>query len=210
MAATRISIDFSTHKYSDKDLVVTARNIAPKLSHNANFPSLNDVATQIDEKATILDGFLSKMIDGNKELTAQKNAARTDLEKLLRSTALKVEDLSEGDEVKLLSTGFALNKTRQDPVGILPQVENVRTKLGPYTGSLDLSWDVVEHAVMYEIRYTPAPRVANSVFQIITSSRRKMILDGLTVGQQYVIQVAALGTGNKRSWSVEVITPFVS
>jgi hypothetical protein len=210
MAATRISVDFSTHKYSDKELSVAASTVSTKLSDNVNFPTLKEVAAQIEEKTTTLDTFLSQMSDGNKEITAQKNAVRAELEKLLRSTALKVEDLSEGDEVKLLSSGFALNKSRQNPVGTLAQVQNVKAKLGTYSGSLDLSWDIVEHAVSYEVRYTPSPRVASSVFQISTCTRRKTLLEGLTVGLQYVIQVAAVGADTKRAWSVEITTPFVS
>ena len=77
---------------------------------------------------------------------------RVDLEEILRSIALNVQDISQSDEVKILSTGFDINR-KAAPVGVLGQVVNVQVNQSKIPGSLDVTWDVLEHAKSYILRY---------------------------------------------------------
>ena len=209
MGKKKVSIDFSTHNYSDKELAVQGQTVSENLTDNLNFPTLKDAATAIKAASDILYGYLANMATGNKQLTAEKNVARTNLENLLSTTALKVQDISGGDEVKILSSGFEINR-KPGPVGILDQVMNVQVKLGKTAGSLDVTWDVVNHAYSYEVRFTKNPKTDASVYISITSTKRKVTIENLTPGQTYIVQVAGIGSDPKRVWSVEVITCYVS
>ena len=209
MAKTKVSVDFSTHNFSDKELTVKAGTIADDLTDNPNFPTLAETAASIKTKNGIFADLLTKMADGNKQLTVDKNNARQQLENSLLSGALKVQDISEGDESKILSSGFDINR-KATQVGILDQVINVQIRQGKLTGSLEVSWDTVNHAYSYEIRYTKNPKTETSVFAHTTSTKHKILLEDLVPGQTYIVQVAGVGSDTKRVWSVEVISCYVS
>lgn len=205
----KVSVGFSTHNYSDKELNVKASTISDNLTNNPNFPTLGDTASLIKTKNETFGGLLTKMADGNKQLTAMKNNARTELELSLRGGALKVQDISGGDEVLILSSGYDYNR-KSSPVGILDQPLNVQVKLGKISGSLEMTWDVVNGAYIYEIRYTQNPKTDASVYSNLTSTKRKILIENLTPGQTYSLQVAGVGSDPKRVWSVEIISCYVS
>jgi len=92
----------------------------------------------------------------------------------------------------------------------LDQVINVQIKQGKLTGSLEVSWDTVNHAYSYEIRYTKNPKTETSVFTHTTSTKHKILLEDLVPGQTYIVQVAGVGSDTKRVWSVDVISCYVS
>ena len=209
MGTTKVSVDYSTHNYSDKGLSVKAKTIADDLTNNPNFTTLAETATLIRTKKTIFDDLLSKMVDGNKQTTVLKNNARADLESALKTGALKVQELSGGDEAIILSSGYDVNR-KGTPVGVLNQVVNVQIRPGNLSGSLEVSWDVVDHSYSYEIRYTQNPKTTASIYTNITSTKRKILIENLTPGQTYTLQVAAVGSDPRRVWSVEVISCYVS
>jgi len=209
MVKTKVSVDFSTHNYSDKELAVQGKTAGENLTDNPNFPTLQEAAAAIIAASAILLGYLANMATGNKLVTAEKKLARTNLEDILRATALKVQDISEGDEIKILSSGFLINKKRT-PAGTLDQVLSVQVKPGKVSGSLDISWDVVSNAYSYEIRFTSNPKSETPVYTSVTSTKCKVILENLIPGQTYIVQVAGIGADPKRVWSVEVITCYVS
>lgn len=209
MGKSKVSVDFSTHNFTDKELAVQGHTVSDNLDDNSNFPTLKEAATEIKSASDILNGYLASMATGNKQVTAEKKQARTNLEDILRATALKVQDISEGDEIKILSSGFLTNKKRT-PAGTLDQVVNVQIKPGKVSGSLNISWDVVSNAYSYEIRYTSNPKTDAPVYISITSTKSKVILENLIPGQTYIVQVAGVGSDPKRVWSVEVITCYVS
>lgn len=209
MAIAKVCSDFSTHNYSDKELSLKSKTIGDNLTDIPVFVSLAETAAAIKAKKIGFDDFLSKMQDGNKQITVLKNNARFDLESILKTGALKVQDISGGDEAIILSSGYDIAR-KGTPVGMLDQVVNLQIKLGKLSGSLEISWDVVDHAYSYEIQYTKNPKTDESVYTSITSTKRKILLENLIPGQTYSIKVAAVGSDPKRVWSVEVISCYVS
>lgn len=205
----KVSIDFSSHNYTDQDLCIKANTISGDLTNNPDFPTLAQDAVLIGQQSGVLIGFLAKMADGNKQLTIQKRAARADLEGTLRSVGFKVQDISGGDEAKILSTGYDVTQ-KPTPVGILDQPLNVQVSPGKISGTLEISWEVVDHAYSYEVRYTKNPKSDSTVYVTTTTTKRKTILTGLDAGQTYIVQVAGVGSDPRRVWSVEVVSCYVS
>lgn len=202
-------IDFSAHNYSDVELSVKARTIAKGIRNTPELSALEEQATEIENQDNVYARLLSQTVAGDRLTTAEKKAARKTLEKLLKSTGLKVQDISGGNEVIILSSGYDVPKKRT-PVGLLPQPEYVQVKQGYTTGSLDVSWKKVPGAYCYEIRYTIAPKTPDSLYSSITSTKHKATIDNLIPGQRYIIQVAGAGTFPQKVWSVEVVSIYVS
>ena len=138
-------------------------------------------------------------------MTIEKNQVRQELEDLLGSTAVKVQDISGGNELLILSAGFDL-KRKPAPVGLLERPANVTANPGPTRGSLEISWDVVPNAYIYELQYTEAPSSGDSKWMRISNTKHKMVIDNLVRGKAYAIQVAGAGSDPRRVWSDEIIS----
>ena len=209
MTKVKVSVDFSRHSYPDKSLNVKSSNIVENLTNNPNFPTLADKVAILKSKNDIFGEMLAKIEIGNKQMTAEKNNARVDLEDILRSIALNVQDISQGDDAKILSAGFDINR-KATPVGVLDQVVNVQVNQSKISGSLDVTWDVLEHAKSYIVRYAKYPISVENLYQYATSTKHKLAIDNLEKANKYIIQVAGVGAAPERVWSVEVVSCFVS
>jgi len=209
MKKVKISVDLSDHKFSDKDLTFKAEYILTCLTGNPNFPTLSDQLVDLKTKNDNFRSLLGQMEEGNRKITPEKNQAREDLEKILRSLAWKIQEISDGDETIIRSSGFEINRT-PSPVGVLEQPISVIVKQGPNSRSLLVSWNSVDHAISYEVRFTIAPLTGESVFTTVTATKCSTILVNLNLKESYLIQVAGVGSDPTRVWSVAVISGYVS
>lgn len=207
MVKIKIYIDFSTNRYSDSELLTKTASIETALLNNPHFASLARKLTVVTEKKDIFALALSKAANGTKQDTYDKNIARIPLETALGDLGLSVQEISGGDESLILESGFDLKKKRSS-VGELDPVKNLEVKAGMGHGVLDISWNVVEHALVYNLEYCEAPSSDTSAWIRITVSKRRFTIKDLTPGKAYVFRVAAVGTTPDLNWSEE-ITSFV-
>jgi hypothetical protein len=205
MPKAKVIVDFSTNRYSDLALKNKADNIVICLTDNPKFATLAPKTTQIKVQVDDFGSFLARMAQGNKQLTLAKNQSRSVLEDLLGSTATQVQDLSAGDEEIIISAGFDV-KRKPTPVGILERPDNVKANPGPTRGSLEISWNVVSGAYMYEIEYALNPETENSQREHTSTTKHKAVIEGLTRGQAYAVRVAAAGSDPGRVWSDAIIS----
>jgi hypothetical protein len=126
------------------------------------------------------------------ENTVQKASARTVLTGLLNRLARYVQSTADGDEVKLLSSGFTLARAWQR-FGILPAPENFNI-LPVYAGAINVSVKKTKGAKVYNFQYTPMPLTANSIWGSVTSTKIKATISNLESGKQYAFRVAAVGS----------------
>jgi len=209
MSKAKVTSGFSTNNYSDSDLHVKAGTIVDKLSVSRPFNSLADLVTEIRTQNDLFGEYLKRTQAGDRQVTVEKNNARFGLEGLLGKGALRVQDISGGDEALILSSGYEINQ-KKTAAGELDMPITVIVKQGVTSGSLDITWEVVPHAYSYEVRYTASPKTAGSVYLTQTTTKHKITIENLTPGTTYCIQVAGVGADPKRVWSVEVISCYVS
>ena len=205
MSKTKVILDYSTNRYSDSEFGVKTSTMATCLADNTDFPTLKDKAVEIKTQGDIYRGWLDRMPEGNKQVTLAKNESRKLVESILNDTGIKIQDLSGGDEKLILSTGFDVRR-KSTPVGELERIETVVAKAGSSRGSLEINWDVIPNAYLYEIEYTESPSSPTSKWIHLSTTKHKIIIDGLTRGQAYAIRVAAAGSDPKRVWSDEIIS----
>ena len=177
------------------------------MTGNVNYPTpvptLADIRTANDAYITSL----ARVENGSREDTVIKNTNRASLEVMLKALATYVQTASNGEEAIILSSGFDVNK-KPTTVGTLSKPENITVKQGANKGSVILNCDVVDSAQFYEFEYTNFPAVTDSLWIQKTSTKRNLLVDGLTSGKQYAFRVAAAGSNPSRIWS-EIITSFV-
>lgn len=173
------------------------------MTNNPNFPqpnpALGDISAANDNYLTALD----KVENGTKEDTVIKNNLRKVLELLLKSETDYVQQISLGDEAIILSSGFDVNK-KPSSVGPLDKPTGFSITVGVNKGSVVAACNVVNHASFYEFELTDMPVTPTSIWLKKTSTKHKLLIDGLTSGKQYMFRVAGAGSDPSRNYSDEI------
>lgn len=199
--------DFSSNRYTDTELSVMASHVVAEMTDNVNFPTPNPALQAITTANAAYIEALNKAVSGNREDIVIKNSCRKLIETLLKQETEYAQSASGGNEAIILSSGFEVAK-KPAPVGPLARATGIKVNAGTNKGSIMVDCDVVEHAAFYEYEYTDAPSTPNSIWLKKTSTKHKVLIEGLTSGKQYVFRVAGAGSDPSRNWSDE-ITSFV-
>lgn len=205
MSKSKIITGFS--KKSDSELDLKSQQITTQMTGNAYFatpiPTLVEVNTAESEFATSL----INSANGNTNDTATKNKKRKVLESLLHRLGLYVELTADGDEDKLFSSGYDLQKEKET-VGILPKPENLKVNNGVNPGSVKVSINSIAGADSYLCQFTEAPVTETSTWVVLPSTKATINIDGLTSGKKYAFKIAGVGADPTLVFT-DVITSFV-
>lgn len=195
----RVSMAFA--KFRDNRLGFFGRSVLLALTNNPHFPnlpvSLADLAAAVSDYS---DAFVKNRIGGY-VATAKKNQARAQLISVLRDEAHYVQSTAKNNLPALLSSGFTAIDRNTAPA---PLVRPVIKKLDNQVSTqLRLLVQRVPNARMYQVRW----KVGGGDWQDAGAytKARTMVLNNLTPGTVYVLQVRALGgsTGHG-DWSLAV------
>lgn len=204
MSKAKIVYSFGTNMYNDTELVSKTFQITDLMATNPEFDSLSQDVMGLKATNQNFESLVYRSGFGDRNIIGQKNSARNDTENLLGSIAIKVQTLCNGDELMMRNSGFDL-KRKSEPVGELDQPTNVIAIAGTRVGTIDVSWNVVPNAKMYEVTYTPYPITANSVWSWFTCSKHTATIENLPELTKYCIKVAGAGADPRRVWS-DIIT----
>lgn len=192
----------------DHDLLDTAQAVSDNLYNQPiynNPPDLVPPVSKADLDAAI-DLFgkaISKAENGGPVDTADKNAKREILVGYLRQLAGHVQQHHGNHLENILASGFYAVSTNRAPVPVAaPAIKAIHNG---NSGQLIVRVGAVRGARNYEIRYaalgpggTPGPWQNGGLH----SNSRAMLLNNLTPGTMYLIQVCAHGGGSSTSgWS---------
>jgi hypothetical protein len=174
---------------------------------NPNFPSPPFANTVLETARNEFLDAIDAQENGGKAATAEKNNKREALIVLLRQLAAYVQTASANDMAKLLSSGFnAVNMNRAQSPLDTPLIVEIMNGI---SGQLIVKVKPVKNAKSYEVRVAiVAPGGATGPFQIagVFTDSRQMIVEGLTPGTSYMVQVSAIGGSTGQSgWSDPVI-----
>jgi len=149
-----------------------------------------------------LDAAQAAMSQGGQDRTAVRNAAEAALNGMITQLKNYVNDVADGDVVKLTRSGFSLNKERQ-PSGLTPQMVITSVKPGPVSGSLDIVCQSVKDAKMYYLSYSEADNAGNpgTWTADVQFTKSKMLLGGLNPRKLYWVRVRALANQSLGAYS---------
>jgi hypothetical protein len=204
METPRLNIDFT--RFSDGDLLTEGETVIENMTGNTDFPTPTPDVPLVTKVVETYKTSLGKANGGTHADVLAKNAARTDVETTLAALAAYCNSQST-DPVALAGTGMTLAGTRSK-IGALSKPKGFTVAPGPNKGTVKLTVDKVENAAFYEFQFTSAPATAASSWQMRTSSKKTIIIDGLVSGTEYVFRVAGAGSDASRVYSDE-ITSFV-
>lgn len=203
METFKVIRDFSTSRYTDLELSAKATHVVEQMTGNAHFPTpVPQLETLTSNNANFIEA-LNKAVGGSKEDTVIKNNIRKMVETLLKRLADYVQITSDGDEAIILSSGFDVNK-KPTAIGPLPKATGLEVKPGDNKGTMLANCNVIPSASFYEFEYTEAPIAPNCIWIVKTTTKHRLLIEGLTSGKQYAFRVAGAGSDPSRNWSDEI------
>jgi Fibronectin type III domain len=195
----RVSLGFT--KLTDANAVPFSANLIVKLTGNAAFPNLPLTIAALTAQFTTYQNAVTAAVEGGKIAKVVRDAAREVLETSLRAIAAYVQSVAGQDLTVLLSSGFeAVNNSRtQTP---LETPSFVKIEHGNTT-QLFVSVTTIPNARSYEIQAKTA--TGNWQTVSVVPQSRNIVLDKLTPGAVYDLQVRAIGGSTGSSlWSAPV------
>lgn len=203
MKTIKVSNDFSYRKFSDLELRRRAHHVIKNMTGNSHFTSPEPSIETLSSACNSYILALNKQKPGLKMSTVIKKDCRVNLEELLSQLATYVQVIAKNNESVILSSGFDVHQ-RKGKVGIPDQANILSVIPGLNRGTLKVFCDFVDKARFYEFQYTPAPVMQESIWMVKASTSRKVLIEGLTSGHQYVFRVAGAGSDPGRYWSDEI------
>lgn len=187
----------------DHALEETAGAVLDGFYGNAAFPTPPVAKPALQAALTAFTDAIAAQMNGGPAATAMKNNMRDALIDLLRQLASYVQEASDNDMAKLLSSGFEAVSTHraQSPLDP-PTIKDITNGM---SGQLIITVTPIKNTKAYEIRYAlAAPGQPQGPWQnggLFTNSRN-MPQNGLTPGSNYAFQVRAIGGSTGYSdWS---------
>lgn len=135
--------------------------------------------------------------------TVQVRTRAEAVKELLIELAAYVEKVADGDEEKILLSGFEVAGSTKAPVGPMPKVEGLSATQGEAEGEIDLQWTPVRRGLrIYEIE--SAPEASGPWTYLEGATKSSITLTGLTSGKRYWFRVKATGTSGSGAPSESV------
>ncbi|WP_163709385.1 fibronectin type III domain-containing protein [Mangrovibacterium lignilyticum] len=203
MSKSKVSIDFSGARFTDSELSVEAKQLTDKTDGNPAFPTPSPELATIRTTIADYDKSLEAVKDGSREDTVVKNRIRAELEDLLSSLGLYVQQASNGDEALILSAGFSVHRAHE-PIGPLVKPQNLMVKPASSNGAVLVSCNAVPHASSYLFEYRELVDTSDNGWVPLPCTKSKLTISGLTSGKQYAFRITAVGSTQTLNWSDEV------
>lgn len=203
MRTAKVIRDFSSARYSDPELSFKSSHVLAQMTGNPVFINPNPPLSALEEAIISYNMALKDVEGGSKVDTVVKNDRRKFLENILQRETDYVQQVSGGEEAIILSSGFDV-KRKPALIGPLPKAMGLFLRTGENKGAIIANCNRVSNARFYEFEYTEMPVTANSFWQKRTSTKHKILIDGLTSGKQYTFRVAGAGSDPSRNWSDEM------
>lgn len=178
-------------------LLALLRNVVTKLTGNAFFPSPPVTLAELTTKGDELEAAIAQATEGSKASKGARNAVMAEVKVMLTSVADYVRMVAQGDEVKLLTSGFEMAK-RPEPVGIPGTARNMEVRATNGKGILELRWRHVHGAHGYRMWMTDSdPNVEANWQPIGYTTRASHTVTDLESLKAYWFCVSAIGTAGE-------------
>lgn len=178
-------------KYSrDSEVAKAANRILSSLKGNANFTD-NVLIQQLEKCLLEFQVAMNNAADGSKTMIAIRKEKRKALIEVILQLGYYVMQVSNGDRVKLLSSGFDVTKESFERKS-LATIQSLMVT-NEKTGEAFIKVNRVNGARAYVHQYSIDPPSDTTVWVSETSAHRKHTFTGLKPLSNYWFRVIAIG-----------------
>ncbi len=200
----RMKVKLSLLGLTEPERVSKVQDVVTHLTGNPSFPATNPTLASVQTHITTANTKIAASIaavTASRAAIQEKRAAMELVENDYRLLGLHVENVANGDEAKIASSGYEL-RTPPLPLGIPSAPLAVVASAGEFPGQLLVAWDAPEGAVaIYELQTTADPMTESSWVARGTSTRTSASLMGLPSGGHCWVRVRANGSAGPGPYS---------
>jgi hypothetical protein len=177
-----------------------AKNIVSKMTGNANFTTPNPALDVVMNAINKLEISYAASLDGGISKTALMRTDTATLDLLIAQLMNYVQDVTGGNELKILSSGMEVKATATAPQP-MPAPLNMKYLTDSNDGEANIKWSPVKGSKAYLIQSSTTPDVETSwaFFDACTSANYTAL--GLTSHTAIWFRIAALGAKGAGPWS---------
>ncbi len=187
-------------RLNDDDFCHLGTAVVTDVGANPKFAGLSAQLPPITTAVGTLEAALTLPAGPVREATVA--SARATLTALLQTLAGALQLVPGVTDADLAGSGFEMRATPTRTSQPPDQPQNVRVKVTGMSGQLQLLFGAVDRAVFYEVQYTLDPNSGPWTLAPAFNSTRGVVLEGLTRGKDYYVQVRAVAAGQNYSpWS---------
>lgn len=179
--------------------------IIASLTGNAFFPTTSPTVNELTDVNKELSDPIAAASSGDKQKIADRKVVEEKWSDMFMSLAYDLMARAKGDEQKLISTGFDLERPKtRGHVPETPMLTSIST--ANLTGAVEVSCTRRQYATAYQYMYA----VANADGSLPPNSeyipcpigtRTRQIITNLTRGVAYSIKAAAIGSAGQSPFS---------
>lgn len=187
------------------DRIIRVQIVESSMTANVNFPQPNpSIPLYSAAIAELVAAQGTLALDGGRNNTTLRNMAMRTVRDMTMQLVAYVNNVGNGDEAVLLSSGFPL-RDLPGPVGKLPPPEDCKvTTVGQHTGAVKFYHKGNRKRLIYVYqvrRYMEGMTPEMGWEPEITGSVRSHIFTGLLSGELYQFRVAIINAMGKGEWS---------
>lgn len=187
MPIYHVSLGFA--QLPDSALDEFTGGVIASLTGNPAYPTPAVSLADLSAAQTAFEQAMVAMTQGGTQATADKNVKRAALVALLRQEAIYVQGTANNDLPTLLSSGFLVNSTSRTKSPLAtPNILEIDNGM---TTQLVVRAQAVSNARAYEaqVKNGTGGWVPSGTF----TQARRIVLEGLTPGSTYTVQVRGVG-----------------
>lgn len=183
--------------------VVRGHVVLKAMTGNAAFPNPEPTMAALEAACDELNAANVAALDRGRMACARKRAAIKVLDQVLSRLAAHVNSVCAGDIVKLGSSGFPL-ASRPSPISELPRPNAFRAARTQFSDRLELRWESVPGALIYEVEMAERGASAESAWlRAGLTSKPRLLVEHLKPGRSYTFRVCAVGAHVQSPYSQE-------
>jgi len=185
------------------EVAVKASTIVSKMTTNANFPAPAPALNIITSQISLLNTKLTEQETAFKtyqQKTVEVQTEKDNLINLLETEGNYVENVSNGDEIKILSAGYDV-KQKAMPIGLLPAPKDVLASEGGSEGEVIVTWKPVRGAKSYVVEMSLDITSPDNWNYQATVTKTKCYLSALDSGTRIWVRVVAINAAGQGAFS---------
>jgi len=208
---TMATIAVNTSRLPIPDKLIKGNEIITKSTANPDVPGNAALVTSLTAAQAALVA-TNAAAEGNRlagvQLTKARDAALGTWNAAVVALAGFTESATDGDAVKILTTGYTVRAEAAAPQPVAPVI-NVHVSYTGMPGYSEVRWKRESNADAYVVQRSPEPITEASWVNVGTVTEAKFEGNGVTPGQKYWYRVAGVNRLGQGPWSDPALRPVM-
>ncbi|HUP11930.1 MAG TPA: hypothetical protein VM187_06960 [Niastella sp.] len=187
------------YKRRQSDILLTSMCVISKMENNPYFPKPPAALAKLKTTVPKFQTALANALGRDKEMVAIKDNIKELVLNLLQELVSYVMEISKGDRIMILSSGFDASK-EPSKTWVEPVIEELEVILGG-AGIANIQAKKVRGIKAYTHQYTYEQPGPNTQWVSEVSSVKKHTFKGLQSEKRYWFRVLGIGTRRRKSYS---------